>query len=485
MTASKHDSKVADENLKAKIYIAIALLTWILLPGAVFSAGSLQSNATFSFVGAIQPPTETYSYTISVSGSNYILKNEATGQTEYQSTNPTQVFTNAFSKLPQGGSILTKTGTYSLPQTITANQINNIKWYFEDGATLYVNNGVNAPAITLLKSSNWLIKNPTINGNMLNQQDAKGNNGLGKALFGILINGGSNNLVDGATITNCGQFGVFISNPTYSSPAVNNGVVNSKISNCGWNAITIGVYQQPTTDTDDYIRNNTVHNCDDVGISTYGTRSLIENNTIYDGIPGTGHQLGWNNIGSAIQVEGGGNNTIQNNNISNCRIGIATNEPPFDYNTITHNNVNHCLDGIAIRSAHNTVTFNTITDYNFQNGWNTAISLLNSADNDINDNTMSTSNIANSIYLGSSNDNRVFRNTITANPSKPNTWSIWIETSSRNDIEQNQINGYNGIGIVDASSTGTVIRNNDLRSCTGTKISDSGTGTITEGNLLS
>ena len=159
------------------------------------------------------PPTGTYSYTISVSGSNYILKNEATGQTEYQSTNPTQVFTNAFSKLPQGGSILTKTGTYSLPQTITANQINNIKWYFEKGATLFVNNGVNAPAISLLKSSNWLIQNPTINGNMSKPGDARGNSGLGKALFGILINGGSNNLVDGATITNCGQFGVFISEP--------------------------------------------------------------------------------------------------------------------------------------------------------------------------------------------------------------------------------------------------------------------------------
>ena len=129
---------------------------------------------------------------------------------------------------------------------------------------------------------------------------------------------------------------------------------------------------------------------------------MIEGNTIYDGIVGTGRQLGWNNIGSGIQVEGGGSNTIQYNTISNCRIGIATNEPPYDYNVITHNNVNHCLDGIAIRSAHNTVTFNSITDYNFQNGWGTAISLLNSVDNNVNDNTMSTSNIANSIYLGSS-----------------------------------------------------------------------------------
>jgi hypothetical protein len=467
--------------LKIKVYALIGLLTLIILP-IVPSSGLVQLNVVLSSSGTIQQNIPTNpDVIISLSGTN-INVSRIDGTQLYLGQSVSTAFYTAVSSV-SNPVVFIRAGTYTLTQTLTWNSVSHVELIFEDNAKLFVSNYMNSPAIHLQGVNNWLIQNPTIDGNMLNQEDGRGNQGLGKALFGILIEGGSNNLVDGATITNCGQFGVFISNPSYSSPAVNNGVINSEISYCGWNAITVGVYQQPAKDTDDYFKNNVIHNCDDVGISTYATRSLIENNTIYDDIVGTGHVLGWNNAGTGIQVEGGSGNTIRYNTVTNCKVGIQTNEPPYDYNTITYNTITHCIDGIAIRSSHNTVTFNTITDYNFQNGWNTAISLLNSNDNDINDNKISTSHIANAIYIGSSsNDNRVLRNNITA--SQSNTWSIWIESSSRNDVEQNNISGFNGIGVTNAACMNTILKTNDLRSCTGTKISDLGTGTTNQGNLL-
>ena len=248
---------------------------------------------------------------------------------------------------------------------------------------------------------------------------------------------------------------------------------------CGWNGITVGAYGQPTKDSDNYFTNNEIHHCGDVGTSTYALRCSIENNYVYD-IDGS---LGYDNANGGIQVEGGNSNIIKGNTIERMRVGIQTNEPPLDPNTITLNTVNHCIDGIALRSSHNTVTQNNIADYNYLNGYGKAISLLNANNNNVNDNKISSTLAgANANYLGTCNDNQILRNTIVGS-AQPNFWSIELYSSLRTDIEQYIISGFNGIGIADAASTDSIIKNNDLTICTGVRIRDLGIGTIKEGNL--
>jgi len=260
--------------LKTKIYVLITLLAFgtLLQLHTGFSAGLLQTNVTLPFSGVVQQTsTGTYSYIIRVSGSNVQMTDGTTGQIYYQSTNATQVVNIAIGNLTQGGNILFKTGTYNLKGSITATGINDINLYFEEGAILFVSHGMNAPAIILNACNNWLIQSPTINGNLANQAVATGSGGTGMVEYGILINIGANNRIDGANITNCGQVGVVIAG-TGNYLTDHNSITNSIITFCGWNGITVDTinHAYPLYVTNTQIINNEVAYSGDVGISTYG-----------------------------------------------------------------------------------------------------------------------------------------------------------------------------------------------------------------------
>lgn len=477
--------------MKAKIYLLIILFAWSALIPTGLSAGLLQSNATLSSSGVVQQtPTGPYSYTISILGSNYIMKNETNEQIIYQSTNAAQVVNNAIGNLTQGGNILIKAGTYTLSRSITATGINNINLHFEEGAILFVSNGMNAPAILLTGVSNWLIQNPTIDGNLANQAVATGDGGLGMSLFGIEINGGSNNLIDGADITRCGQFGVNIVG-YFPGDAIHNGVTNSLITYCGWNGLIAQPVPPANGDyntvsnycTDNYFRNNEVSHCGDVGISTYGERTIIDSNYVHD-MDGT---FGWNNAGYGIGVEGGKQATIENNNVSHVKFGIIVAFDGAGYNNILSNKVEYSSQhGMFIQSSNNRIAKNQVFQYDTSISGSAGIVLMEGNPLGQNGNIVAENEITNSyaeakaITIGYNNGAQIFNNTIIS-PQTSNTYAIQSILSNNINIEQNKINGAFGVSI-SSGCLSNIIKNNNLTQCTNAKISDSGTATSIFGN---
>ena len=92
--------------------------------------------------------------------------------------------------------------------------------------------GMNNPAIYLQNINNCLISGVTIE-----WERGKSGFNVGNGPEGIKINGGVNDRVDKAFIYNIRCFG-FFAESSASINSVNDGITNSKITNCGWNGIT-------------------------------------------------------------------------------------------------------------------------------------------------------------------------------------------------------------------------------------------------------
>ena len=210
-----------------------------------------------------------------------------------------QVANYAINNIDAGESIFFSSGIYNLHGSITVTNKNNITLSFDNDSILFISDSMNAPAIMISESDNCLIRNPTINGNAVGQVLSNNN------VQGIQIEYSSNCRVDGANIYNVRRFGFY----TWGEGCVNNGITNSKITNCGWNAITLG---GGLGELSLYAINNEVAYCGDVGITIYGYDSIAQNNYVHD-INGT---LGSNNAQIGIAIEAGGNNTITGNTIS-------------------------------------------------------------------------------------------------------------------------------------------------------------------------
>jgi parallel beta-helix repeat protein len=232
------------------------------------------------------------------------------------STNSTTLFTSVYSASTIGSTIVFTSGSYN---PIYAINKDNITIVFNAGASIFVPNSWNNPAIYLDNCDNWLIQGVSINGNAANQ------NLGGTGPSGVAIKQSSNSRVDNAVIYNIRQFGFYT---WYNS--IYCGITNSKILNCGWNGITLGggggVYSC-------YAINNEIAYCSDVGATAYGYSSIIQNNYVHDmnGTTGGGGSSQW-----GIAVEDGGNNMITGNTISNAAVGIDVNT---GINTISGNNI--------------------------------------------------------------------------------------------------------------------------------------------------
>jgi hypothetical protein len=277
-----------------------------------------------------------YSYLIGVfSNSSYYAINGTTGQyvNSWTSTNVNTLFNNA---IQSNTNVHVNDGTYS--GVISISGKNNVVLTFSKGATLFVPNSGNAPALTLTNCNNWLIQNPTINGNAANQANAAGAGGLAMTENGIMIEPNSTNIhVDGANITNCGQWG-FRADNDGNSTMRNIGITNSIITFCGWNGIG---YSAGTIDG--YIENNEIAYCGDVGIGTWGSGTKITHNYIHD-MNGT---AGYNNAHGGIGLESllnyrpyGISNFVSENTINNTAVGIglglAVNNNTISQNTISN-----------------------------------------------------------------------------------------------------------------------------------------------------
>lgn len=414
-----------------------------------------------------------YTYIISVSGSNYQLKDGTTGQLLYESADPTEVANYAIANVPIGGSILFNAGTYNLNGSITGINKDDITLVFETGATLFVANGMNAPAILLSYVNNWLIQNPTIDGNKANQVLDDND------LSGIQITFSSNCRVDGANIYNVGRFGFYAA----GAGSVNVGIINSKITNCDWNGITLGGGDFGETEL--YAHNNEVAHSSDVGIAclTYGC--IVTYNNVHDMDGTLNTKANW-----GIAVEIGGNCKLFENIISRCRYGIVCSANPGNIvsgeNLLESNHIFDSRDGaILLEAPSNTVKNNEIIEWDILDQWTPAIWCL-SDDNKIFGNILRCTHPHGSgiVVLGANNrvgDVTEKPNIITTS-STGNNQAILIESGAVGTIiENNRIIGgalSGGIHIL-PGAIGTIIRSNDFSKCTNIyKIWDEGTGTL-------
>jgi parallel beta-helix repeat protein len=327
------------------------------------SAVAVGSSYTFSNVvashtiSATFAPTGTYSYIISVSGSNYQMTDGTTGQIVFQSTSSSKVFSNVVGNCSVGSSIDVESGVYAVNTMWLIAQTNGITVNFENGAKLVAGNNLNAPVLFLYGVDNCNILGVTIDGNAANQ--VAGGSSVLTRPDGIFI-AGSNDEVDNALIYDCRETGVEIGN---FGNTVHSGAINSKIYNCGWNGFTDGA----ASDLNCYLMNSEIYGCSDVGASTYGIGTLIAGNYVHDlnGTTGGGGNGYW-----GIAVEGGQNNIITNNIINNTRWGILVDNSgnalvgTTDNTTIANNKIFNSATGgihLAYGTEANLVTGNQIT----------------------------------------------------------------------------------------------------------------------------
>jgi parallel beta-helix repeat protein len=441
------------------------------------NALQLQSSSILSLSGVIQQTqTGTYTFVISVSGTNYQMKNGTTQQIIFQSINAAQVINNAIGNLTQGNSILFNSGTYNLKASITATNKNNNTLTFDSGATLFVANGVNNAAIFLTQCNNWLIQSPTINGNAANEVTGAWPPADGIAIY----NQCSNILVDGATIDNCRMYG-FVA----WESVTNCGIRNSKITNCGWNCIQLGADSNDERNL--FAINNECAFCSDVGITNFGTGNLVQGNYIHD-ITGT---TGYINSQWGIAVEGGHGHTMTGNRIVNSGRAIQIQQTDgVGQNTITNNTIVTCGFGILVVSPNNTVSNNAVSNFDI-NGWGQHAIVVDGgyggADYNkvLNNSISSVSGVAHAVFINSVDDTQFNNNRINV-PRVGTSWfAVQVSGSSFTQISNNTMVGFMSVIIGDSACQSTTISFNNLTQCNAQPgaIEDDGTGTIITENL--
>jgi parallel beta-helix repeat protein len=444
----------------------------------VANALPLQSKVTLSLSGVIQQTqTGTYTFVISVSGSNYQMKNGATQQIVFQSTNAAQVANAAIGNLTANQKILFMTGTYTLTSSIEINNKDNGSLVFQPGAKLFVANGMGKSAIFIHDGSdNWVIDGVEIDGNVANQALGGWSPPDGIAVY----NHCSNILVEGATINNVRMYG-FVA----WEDVTNSGIINSKVTNCGWNGIQLGA--DSNNEHNLYAINNEVAFISDVGITNFGVGNLVQGNYIHD-MTGT---TGYINSQWGIGVEGGHGHTITGNTIVNApRAMWIQHTDGVGSNIITNNTITTCGFGIATVSPNNTISNNTISGFDMY-GWGQQAIVVDGGYgganyNKVLNNTISSAGgVAHAVLINSADNTQFNYNRINV-PRVGTSWfAVQVSSSSFTVISRNTIVGFMGVIVGDSACQSTTISYNDFTQSNAQPgaIENDGTGTIITGNL--
>jgi hypothetical protein len=302
------------------------------------------------------------------------------------------------------------------------------------------------------------ISGVTIDGNAVNQNGGLWGN-YPKQASGIGVTG-FDTLITNCSIHDCRVFGVWA---TFSSG--NSGVVNCSVYDCGANAIQLNGIA-------DYAVHNVCWGCSDVGISTYGSSSVIADNYVYD-INGS---TGFVNSRLGIACESNSYAVIVNNTVNNCYYGIATMNtasPNSHSNYIAYNNIFNSVSGVGVSLGDD--GYNVAT-HNYINGsWVRGIE-VGSVGNIVSFNTIvGVTTNQGAICLNSASSNSILNNTVTLSGSG---YGIWlIANDNQNIVQGNNVQASAGIVISNSNCYSNKLSNNILNNCT-TQISDSGTGTI-------
>ncbi len=353
---------------RTKLLSITMLLTLLMLSSSLINSTvvigktrAIKEIQTFGLIA--QTATEKYTYEVNISDSNTQITETLEEKIICQSKNASEAINYAISNLVDGQSILFKAGLYRLNGTIYLETKNDITFYFENDAILFITNQMNSPAIHFYDCNNCKILNPTIDGNAINQAMPNYNEG-------VYFESCKNSYVYGGCIYNCAQFGFLAA----SWGSDNVGIENCKLFNNGWNGITLGGYS--SNENYFYAINNEVAYSSDVGISTYAN-AVIRGNYVHDlnGTTGGGGNASW-----GIAVEGNGNAMIINNNITRLKIGICS--AVGDKNILEFNNIYSFSDaGIIVVTSNNTVSSNQIYDFPWNGSWTFAVQVYGDHNN--------------------------------------------------------------------------------------------------------
>ncbi|MYL18142.1 DUF1565 domain-containing protein [Halorubrum terrestre] len=295
--------------------------------------------------------------------------------------------------------------------------------------------------------------------------------------------------VDGSSGFNTGEFGTGVRVRGAPDTVLNGVVVN------GGSDVDYGIrVQEPGTE----VLGCTVNNCNRA-IDVQSSDQIVQDNTI-NGItessPGGFYKDPFDDgleddtfpSGKGIRVSTtpeGSDNTIQNNDINNCSLGI---EAFGSDSTLSGNDLTGCSTGITVANgaSNYTISGNTISDgsgrgisvfsgstdehqieNNTISNQGSGIVLSGSDNNTLSGNTL-TDNTYNGIWLndgaGSPTGNDIQNNTVSSNGFGSGTPypGIYLGNATDTNIENNDIDNNAAQGIYAFESSGTVINNNTL-----------------------
>jgi hypothetical protein len=361
--------------MNAKIYKLAVLVTCIGLLLTGFSAGIVETNVTLYSSGVIQQtsptptatptPTGTYSYIISISSSNYQILNSV-NTVIFSSTSSSIAFNSLNGVLASGNTVYVESGAYSVDAPWVIN-VAGVTVTFDANAILTAQNSLNAPVMEIT-ASNVVVNNPQINGNAANQKQPTGG---WTDPNGISIGGCSNVIINNPTITNVRSQGIDIWYSSTLTDTQNTQIIGGSLEG-GWNGITDAGYKTIISDV------TFTGATSNVAVSLYGVGATVTGCNIHDLTGTTGNGGGNARYGIAVEGNGDGNhgasaNTITNNIINDCSVGISINtgqSTDAGGNTITGNTITNCYYpycGSALSIGY-CATANTIYHNNFGNG---------------------------------------------------------------------------------------------------------------------
>jgi len=361
---------------------------------------------------------------------------------------------DAVSNATGGDTICVKDGNYS--ENVDVNTA-NLTIQSENGAANCVVNATNSSDHVFYVTADW------VNITGFTVENATGSNATGVYLYGvnhcnisnnvmcsnnmggIYLNATHNSTLDNNTVSHS-LAGIGLENSTY------NNVTNSNISNTSY---AIAVWRLSHFNR---VINNTIFNTTNFVASPSGNYSF------------------------AIEIMGSGDNTVDNNYISNTTasgtnagamgIFIASFNGPANNNTITNNEIynttaygtNASAMGICIMGGpanNNTITNNELYNATASGGGYTAgfgIYAMNATDNRLLNNTVSSNDFG--IMLDSASINTLTNNTVTLN----NNYGIHLSSSNNNNLTNNTAWNNTGLGIVLYSSSNNTLTSNNVTS---------------------
>lgn len=282
-----------------------------------------------------------YTYYMNKSGSNYqILDSSLNVIYEYPSSR--FAFDWLLTQLNSGDTVDVLAGAYYVDGTwVITPAVTNVTITFESGAILTAKNELNSPVFYIQSTSGITIIGGIFDGNRAGQTQNWSANGI------QLINC-TDCLINGVTITNVRQFGLGI-----GGTSINCGIINSSISYCAWNGMTLG--DEAGVPMNLYALNNDVSHCADVGITSYAIDTTISDNKVHDM-----ENIGLNDhVGSGamwgIACEGGsgsGNGKyiiIDRNTITNSASGIVistSGKTAINYVSISNNEITNAVSSV-------------------------------------------------------------------------------------------------------------------------------------------